>query len=192
MDDDDERAAYEALQDGEGKSDEELQSELEEKFREENPDEDPEIIETRAEFALDAAKKYKAKQQDDAAEQHFSNVSRASESKPRSVLCKNKCGWIGTKFGEANETLTRAVRFNHKISDIKYKLFLDNVDGELEAYSCKTSKLTLPHRFGMYKTPIKDVPKTIEIELEDPPFNVSEALSIMERNPNHKVRGIFD
>lgn len=44
----------------------------------------------------------------------------------------------------------------------------------------------------MYKTPTKDVPKRTEVELEDPPFNVSEALSILERNPNHKVRGIFD
>lgn len=139
---------------------------------------------------MDAAKKYKAKQQGDAAERQFRKVSRASGNKPRIVLCKNKCGWIGTEFGEANETLTRAVRFNHKISDIKCKLFLDNVDEELEAYSYKTSKLTLPQRFGLHKTPTKDVPKTTEIELEDPLDNL-DSTTHGNSNPNHKVRPIF-
>ena len=60
-------------------------------------------------------------------------------------------------------------------------------------YSCKTSKLTLPQRFGIYRTPTKDVPKTTEIELEDPEDNfIDSTSSRLARNPNHKVRGIFD
>ncbi len=58
MDDDDERAAYEALQNAGDKDRDELQEELEEKFRQEKPNQDPDIIAARAELALDAAEKY--------------------------------------------------------------------------------------------------------------------------------------
>lgn len=113
--------------------------------------------------------------------------------RPRLVICKNKCGWVGAEFGQANEILTRAVRFNHKISEIKSKVSIDSVEQELNDYSYKTSKLTLPQRFGMYKTPTKDVPKTTEIELEDPKNNfIESASSILARNPNHKKRSIFN
>jgi hypothetical protein len=86
--------------------------------------------------------------------------------------------------------LAKAIRFNHNKTG-KLNVMVDP-DYEIEKYQIGMTQLTLPHRFGMYKTPTKDVPKRTEVELEDPPFNVSEALSILERNPNHKVRGIFD
>ena len=91
--------------------------------------------------------------------------------KPRLILYKNKCGWIGNDYGTESETLTRSVRFNHKISDIKCKIDIDDVGQELEAYACKTTQLTLPQRFGLYKTQTQNVPKTTKVELEDPPFH---------------------
>lgn len=117
---------------------------------------------------------------------------RNNESKPRLILYKNKCGWIGTEYGTDNEQLTRAVRFNHKLSDVTCKIDIVSVEQELEQYSCKASQLTLPARFGMYKTPTKDVPKTTEIELEDPPFSPDSTSSRLAKNPNHKIRSIFD
>lgn len=51
-----------------------------------------------------------------------------------------------------------------------------------------TAKLTLPHRFGMYRTPTKDVPRITDIEIDEPPFEPTERTS----DPNHKVRNIFD
>lgn len=159
LDDEDERSAYEMLKENGDKSDEELLSDLKDKFSQENPNEDPELIETRAEFALDAAKKY----QQHPNERRVLLSSRdtvTGEVRPRLVICKNKCGWVGTEFGQTNETLTRAVRFNHEISDIKSKVFIDSVEQELNDYSCKISKLTLPQRFGLYRTPTKDVSKT--------------------------------
>lgn len=50
-----------------------------------------------------------------------------------------------------------------------------------------TTQLTLPQRFGLYKTPTKGVPKTTTIELDDPPFNPSPR----QVDSNHKVRNIF-
>ena len=80
------------------------------------------------------------------------------------------------------------MRFNHRISDAKRKVSIYSVDQELNDYACKTSKLTLPHRFGMYKTPTKGFNKTTEVELEDPPFNLDSTYSDLA---DHKVRGIF-
>lgn len=87
--------------------------------------------------------------------------------------------------------LANAVRFNHNKDDFDLKCIL-NPDRELKKYSTGITQLTLPHRFGLYKTPTKDVPKTTEIELEDPPFFPDSTSSRLARNPNHKVRSIFD
>jgi hypothetical protein len=68
-----------------------------------------------------------------------------------------------------------------------------NPEYEIENYQTGMTQLTLPHRFGLYKTPTKDVPKTTEIELENPEDNfIDSTSSRMTKNPNHKVRGIFD
>ena len=192
LDDEDERSAYEMLKENGDKSDEELLSDLKDKFSQENPNEDPELIETRAEFALDAAKKYQQQHPNERRVLLSSRDTVTGEVRPRLVICKNKCGWVGTEFGQTNETLTRAVRFNHEISDIKSKVFIDSVEQELNDYSCKISKLTLPQRFGLYRTPTKDTPKITEVELEDPPFLPDSTSSRLASNPNHKVRSIFD
>ena len=112
--------------------------------------------------------------------------------KLRIILYKTKCGWIGNAPIEATERLTRAIRFNHKIIDIKTKLSIEDPKGELNAYSEKTTQLTLPARFGMYKNPTKDVPKTTKVELDDIPFFADSDSSRLARNPNHKKRSIFN
>ena len=85
--------------------------------------------------------------------------------------------------------LAKAIRFNHNKTG-KLNVMVDP-DYEIENYKNGMTQLTLPHRFGLYKTPTKDVPKTTEIELEDPPFNMDSTSSILANNPNHKVRNIF-
>ena len=134
LDDEDERSAYEMLKEGGDKSDEELLSDLKDKFSQENPDEDPELIETRAEFALDAAKKYQQQHPDERSVMLSRDIPISAS--PRLVICKNKCGWVGTEFGKTNETLTRAVRFNHRISNVKSKVSIDSVEQELNDYAC--------------------------------------------------------
>ena len=151
------------------------------KFRAENPNSDPDIIETRADLALDNAQKYSDQHPDEQPQQRRELV------RPRIVMYKNKCDWIGQSHGDPTVQLTRAVRFNHKIPNVKFKLFSGDAESELEKYSYKATQLTLPHRFGLAKTPTKDVPKTTPIELDDPPFNPSPR----QMDSNHKVRGIF-
>ena len=55
----------------------------------------------------------------------------------------------------------------------------------------KITKMTLPHRFGMYKTQT-NMPKTTEVEL-DTPCEEPVADSTIEREDGtiHRVRGIF-
>ena len=62
--------------------------------------------------------------------------------------------------------LEKSIRFNHD-KDGKFVVMVDP-DHEIENYQTGMTQLTLPHRFGLYKTPTKDVPKTTEIELDDP------------------------
>lgn len=87
--------------------------------------------------------------------------------------------------------LKKSIRFNHDIGNEKCKVIV-NPDNERKHYGTGAAQLTLPHRFGLYKTPTKNVPKKTKIELEDPTFNIGGKPSILERNPNHKVRSIFD
>ena len=88
--------------------------------------------------------------------------------------------------------LSKAVKFNHNISGNGSFSLSVYSEEELERYKVGMTQLTLPQRFGMYKTPTKDVPKTTKIELEEPKNNfVDSTSSILAKNPNHKVRGIF-
>lgn len=128
LDDDDERAAYEMLQNAGDKDRDELQLELEERFRQEKPNQDPYIIEARANLALNAAEKYAEQHpRDNDFEQSFKGAMR-DVPKPRLILYKNKCGWIGNDYGTESETLTRAIRYNHKIASIIDKIDIDNVE----------------------------------------------------------------
>ena len=86
--------------------------------------------------------------------------------------------------------ISKAVSFNHD-KDGQFKAILD-ADKELNHYDVGITQLTLPQRFGLYKTPKKDIPKVTEVELDDPPFNPDSTSSRLARNPNHKVRSIFD
>ena len=89
--------------------------------------------------------------------------------------------------------LPKAIKFNHNkdsVGSFKAKV---NTDKEIEHYEMGPTQLTLPQRFGLYRTPTKDVPKTTEIELEDPSEHfIDSTSSRLAKNPNHKVRGIFD
>lgn len=88
------------------------------------------------------------------------------------------------------KNIVKATSFNHD-KDGQFKAVLDP-DKELTHYDTGITQLTLPHRFGLYKTPTKDIPKTTKVDLEDPPFFPDSTSSRFARNPNHKVRSIFD
>ena len=62
--------------------------------------------------------------------------------------------------------LAKAICFNHD-KDGNFHVMV-NPDYEIANYQTGMTQLTLPQRFGLYRTPTKDVPKTTEIELEDP------------------------
>lgn len=47
--------------------------------------------------------------------------------------------------------------------------------------------MSLPGRFGMYKSKKEDAEEKLDIDPEDPPFNPNQR----QMDPNHKVRGIF-
>jgi len=89
------------------------------------------------------------------------------------------------------KSIAKAVRVNHEKGDSDIKCIL-NPDKELEVYNTGITQLTLPHRFGLYKTPTKNISKFTALELDDPPFLPDSTSSRLARNPNHKVRGIFD
>ena len=65
------------------------------------------------------------------------------------------------------KSLVKAIKSNRGIEDGKFKVTVNPIK-EMEQYKERITQLTLPHRFGMYKTPTRGVPKTTEIELEDP------------------------
>ena len=81
--------------------------------------------------------------------------------------------------------LVKAISFNHDKSG-KIDAII-NPDYEIEQYRQRAARLSLPKRFCMYKTPIKDVPKKEDCSeiLEEPSVQVDSTYS-------HKVRSIFD
>lgn len=111
--------------------------------------------------------------------------------------CGNGQGGMPQQAPEASENASQEANrsSNNESMQMRGEIEEDNeveVEGEGDDVESgdvlKTTQLTLPQRFGMYKTPTKDVPKTTQIELDDPPFNPSPR----QLDPNHKVRGIFD
>lgn len=88
--------------------------------------------------------------------------------------------------------LPKAIRFNHNLSASGKLKAIANSNKELDNYEVGITQLTLPQRFGLYKTPTKGVPKTTKVDLENPPSFPDSASSQLAENPNHKVRSIFD
>ena len=69
-------------------------------------------------------------------------------------------------------------------------MFIDSVDQELREYSLKISRLSLPHRFGMYKSLKNNAKIDDSVELETPKTQIDSTYSYLA-NPNHKIRSIF-
>ena len=87
--------------------------------------------------------------------------------------------------------LARALKHNHSMESESFAMSNVFPFKEIMRYLNpieNVTQLTLPHRFGMYKTPTKGFNKTTEVELEDPPFNLDSTYSTLA---NHKVRDIF-
>ena len=91
---------------------------------------------------------------------------------------------------EETKKLVKAIKFNHDIPDGRtFRIKVKDVEKELDEYEHRAAKLSLPHRFGMYKTPAKAKAEKIEdLELEEPSTEEHEVIP----DPNHKKRGIFD
>ena len=73
---------------------------------------------------------------------------------------------IQLERAKERNTLIEAIKFNTQKTN-GFKVICDK-ESQLKKFALGPTQLTLPHRFGMYKTPTKDVPKTTKIELEDP------------------------
>ena len=69
---------------------------------------------------------------------------------------------------EELQTLAKAIRYNHDISDFNKINMTVNQEWELDNHDLKITQLTLPHRFGMYREQKKGVPITTFVEIEDP------------------------
>ena len=107
------------------------------------------------------------------------------------------------KVLKTNYSLSFANRIIHELFDNDNFGILEEEDidilREFQTYrenralqgNYKITKMTLPLRFGMYKTQI-NMPKTTEVEL-DTPCEESVADSTIEREDGtiHRVRGIF-
>lgn len=81
--------------------------------------------------------------------------------------------------------LVKAVRFNHDKSG-KLRAVV-NQEKEIEKYMLAITQLSLPHRFGMYKT-LKNNAKKKKIKLKVPKTDIPDE---HQSDPNHKVRPIF-
>ena len=84
--------------------------------------------------------------------------------------------------------LDEAIRFNHNIPTGSYSLKV-NPEEELEKYRLGMARLTLPHRFGMYRKQAKNTPKVTSVDMEVPSENPPAEPTTA--NPDHKVRPIF-
>ena len=87
------------------------------------------------------------------------------------------------------DTLVRAVRTNHDITDEIAKLWVDD-KFEIETYKNRIAHLTLPYRFGMYKRLKNRAEYNPDIVLEDPEPQL-DSTSSENIDKNHKVRPIF-
>lgn len=72
----------------------------------------------------------------------------------------------------------------------QFKIDVD-VDAEMNSYGERITQLTLPHRFGMYKTQF-NMPRKTKVELETPSeAEVEDSTVVREDGTIHRVRGIF-
>ena len=86
---------------------------------------------------------------------------------------------------EQMEYLFEAVKYNHDLPD--NFITIVNPLEEIDLYNQRLTKMSLPGRFGMYKSKKEDAEEKLDIDPEDPPFNPSPR----QVDPSHKVRGIF-
>lgn len=85
--------------------------------------------------------------------------------------------------------LIKAVRYNHNKGNKPFNAIV-NPDVEIELYQSRIARLSLPHRFGMYKS-LPNNARPMDIELEEP-GKMPDSTSHGNQNPNHRKRGIFD
>ncbi len=81
--------------------------------------------------------------------------------------------------------LFEAVQYNYDLPD-NFIVVVNPLE-EIEIYNQRLTKMSLPGRFGMYKSTKKDAEEKLDIDPEDPPFNPNPR----KVDPNHKVRDIF-
>ena len=88
--------------------------------------------------------------------------------------------------------LAKAIRFNHDKSG-SFKVMVDP-DHEIDLYKQRITQLTLPARFGMYKTP-RNFPEKTPVDVEDPTSQSSSSSSSnlpdSSKDSSHKTRPIF-
>ena len=87
--------------------------------------------------------------------------------------------------------LAKAIRFNHDKSG-SFKVMVDP-DHEIDLYKQRITQLTLPARFGMYKTP-RNFPEKTPVDVEDPISQSSSSSSNIpdsSKDSSHKTRPIF-
>ena len=94
---------------------------------------------------------------------------------------------------EETNKLVKALRYNYKTLSERpsFRMKVKHPDKELERYEQRVAKLSLPQRFGMYKTKVQQAEDAPKEKLETPPTEAANEEKIAEKNPNHKVRSIF-
>lgn len=88
------------------------------------------------------------------------------------------------------DELIEAVKFNYNIRENNFILEAFVPEEELDLYRSRITHLTLPRRFGMYKTQTKNVKaKEESFEAEEPETTIDK--DYMETNKDHRIRPIF-
>lgn len=88
-------------------------------------------------------------------------------------------------------SLIKAVKTNHGIGKGRYVIRVKPSE-EIKKYKERITQLSLPHRFGMYKSLKKGMNKRTDIELEIPTIQDNTDGPGGNNKPNHKRRCIFD
>ena len=83
--------------------------------------------------------------------------------------------------------LLKAVKYNHNKGTGRIKAKV-NPETEIERYQYRITKLSLPHRFGMYR-PSKSM-KRFDSEIELDGLNIVPKMDSAD-DPSHKFRSIF-
>ena len=87
------------------------------------------------------------------------------------------------------KSLVDAVKSNHNLQG-SFITCVNPMD-EMRMYMDRTACLTLPHRFGMYKSLKHNAKFDKEMKLDDPNKQADSSSSSLVDNPNHKRRSIF-